>query len=58
MRHDALTGLDAARTMLSELYQWFTEGFDTRDLHTAKALLEVLNKATQPPSKSQLWPAA
>jgi predicted ATPase len=31
-----------ARDMLSELYNWFTEGFDTKDLQEAKALLEEL----------------
>jgi hypothetical protein len=25
--------------MLAETYSWFTEGFDTRDLQDAKALL-------------------
>jgi len=29
-----------AHQMLSELYNWFTEGFDTKDLQEAKALLE------------------
>ena len=29
--------------MLSEIYDWFTEGFDTKDLQEAKALLEELN---------------
>jgi len=33
---------DAARTMLAEIYDWFTEGFDTADLKNAKALLEEL----------------
>jgi hypothetical protein len=28
--------------MLAEIYHWFTEGFDTRDLQEAKALLEEL----------------
>jgi predicted ATPase len=32
----------AARNMLSEIYHWFTEGFDTKDLREAKALLEEL----------------
>jgi len=27
---------------LSEIYGWFTEGFDTKDLQEAKALLEEL----------------
>jgi predicted ATPase len=34
--------LDDARSMLTEIYDWFTEGFDTRDLLEAKALLEEL----------------
>jgi len=34
---------DEARTMLAEIYGWFTEGFDTADLKDAKALLEELN---------------
>jgi len=35
---------DEARTMLAEIYGWFTEGFDTADLKDAKALLNQLNK--------------
>ncbi len=35
--------LTAARQMLSEIYHWFTEGFDTKDLQKAKALLEELS---------------
>ncbi len=35
--------LDAARTMLADVYNWFTEGFDTKDLQEAKALLEELS---------------
>jgi len=31
-----------ARSTLSEIYGWFTEGFDTADLKEAKALLEEL----------------
>jgi predicted ATPase len=31
-----------ARALLAEAYGWFTEGFDTRDLLEAKALLEQL----------------
>jgi predicted ATPase len=34
---------DEARTMLSEIYGWFTEGFDTADLKDAKALLDELS---------------
>jgi hypothetical protein len=33
---------DEARTMLTEIYNWFTEGFDTADLKDAKALLDEL----------------
>jgi hypothetical protein len=28
--------------MLAEIYDWFTEGFDTRDLKEAKALIDEL----------------
>jgi predicted ATPase len=31
-----------AHQMLSEIYNWFTEGFDTKDLQEAKDLLEEL----------------
>jgi tetratricopeptide (TPR) repeat protein len=34
---------DEARIMLSEIYNWFTEGFDLPDLIEAKALLDELN---------------
>jgi predicted ATPase len=33
---------DEAHARLSEIYDWFTEGFDTADLKDAKALLEEL----------------
>ncbi len=33
---------DEARTMLAEIYGWFTEGFDTVDLKDAKTLLDEL----------------
>jgi predicted ATPase len=33
---------EEARQMLAEVYNWFTEGFDTRDLQEAKALIEDL----------------
>jgi class 3 adenylate cyclase/tetratricopeptide (TPR) repeat protein len=33
---------DEARTMLADIYNWFTEGFDTTDLIDAKALLGQL----------------
>jgi len=28
--------------LLAEIYGWFTEGFDTKDLQEAKAVLEEL----------------
>jgi len=31
-----------ARELLAPVYGWFTEGFDTRDLQEAKALLQEL----------------
>jgi len=34
---------EEARQMLAEIYDWFTEGFDTADLKEAKALLEELS---------------
>ena len=33
---------DTAGVLLAPLYAWFTEGFDTRDLRDAQALLEEL----------------
>ena len=35
---------DDARAMLAEIYNWFTEGFDTADLKDAKVLLDELSK--------------
>ena len=34
--------LQQARELLAPVYGWFTEGFDTRDLKEAKALLDEL----------------
>jgi hypothetical protein len=31
--------------MLSEIYNWFTEGFDTADLEDANTLLDELSAA-------------
>ena len=31
-----------AHQLLAEIYGWFTEGFDTKDLQEAKALLDEL----------------
>ena len=33
-----------ARAMLAEIYNWFTEGFDTADLKGARALLDELSR--------------
>jgi tetratricopeptide (TPR) repeat protein len=35
---------DEARMMLAEIYNWFTEGFDTADLREARLLLDDLNQ--------------
>ena len=32
-----------ARQMLADIYGWFTEGFDAKDLQEAKALLTELS---------------
>jgi hypothetical protein len=34
---------EEARRMLADIYNWFSEGFDTVDLKEAKALLEELS---------------
>jgi predicted ATPase len=34
---------DEARSMLADIYCWFTEGFDTADLKDARALLDELS---------------
>ncbi len=36
---------EEARAMLADVYNWFTEGFDTADLKDAKTLLDQLNEA-------------
>jgi adenylate cyclase len=41
-QQDKQTG---AHQKLSEIYGWFTEGFDTKDLQEAKALLEELARS-------------
>jgi predicted ATPase len=35
---------DEARSMLADVYNWFTEGFATADLKTAKTLLDQLTQ--------------
>ena len=34
---------EEARTLLQPVYDWFTEGFDTKDLKDAEALLAELS---------------
>lgn len=41
---------DQARSMLAEVYNWFSEGFDTTDLQEAKTLLEELGGEVKPSS--------
>jgi predicted ATPase len=36
-------GRAEARDLLAPIYSWFTEGFDTPDLQTARALLQELS---------------
>lgn len=36
---------DEALQKLSKIYNWFTEGFDTKDLLEAKALLDELSQS-------------
>jgi predicted ATPase len=33
-----------AHSMLAEIYHWFTEGFDTKDLQEMKVLLDELSE--------------
>jgi hypothetical protein len=35
---------DEARSMLADIYNWFTEGSETADLKEAKPLLEELSR--------------
>jgi predicted ATPase len=44
--------ISEAHTLLSDVYNWFTEGFDTKDLQEAKALLEELNHRVIEPLKN------
>jgi adenylate cyclase len=37
---------EEARQILSEVYGWFTEGFDTSDLRGARTLLDELSAAS------------
>ena len=38
----AIANQPAPRELLAPVYGWFSEGFDTRDLKEAKALLDAL----------------
>ena len=42
-----------AHQMLAEIYSWFTEGFDTKDLQEAKALLEELAEGSDGSSRGR-----
>jgi predicted ATPase len=42
-QHETRIRLDEAHHMLSKIYGWFTEGFDTKDLQEAKVLLAELS---------------
>jgi predicted ATPase len=42
-QHEIHNRLNEAHKLLAEVYNWFTEGFDTKDLQEAKALLEELS---------------
>ena len=42
-RYSARVVADGGTPMLAEIYNWFTEGFDTADLKDAKALLDELS---------------
>ena len=41
--------IDDAYQLLAPVYGWFTEGFDTRDLQEAKALLDELRRLCYTP---------
>jgi predicted ATPase len=45
---------DAARHLVGSVYHWFTEGFDTADLQTARAMLEELHDGAPIPSAELL----
>ena len=39
--------------MLPDIYNWFTEGFDTADLKDAKALLDELTRIAWPATRAR-----
>ena len=42
-----------ARELLAEIYDWFTEGFDTKDLRDAATLLRELGGSLQKAASSR-----
>jgi hypothetical protein len=42
-QYELCAKLAEAHKMLSDVYTWFTEGFDTKDLQEAKVLIEELS---------------
>ena len=48
---------DEACTLLAEIYDWFTEGFDTADLREARELLEALTCKSRTASLEESTPA-
>jgi predicted ATPase len=44
-QHETRRRLTEAHTLLFAIYNWFTEGFDTKDLQEAKALLDNLKSS-------------
>jgi predicted ATPase len=49
--HASRSRLDEAHQLLAEIYGWFTEGFDTKDLQEAKALLDSLESSVKTGSR-------
>ncbi|MBM4259239.1 MAG: hypothetical protein FJ147_25480 [Deltaproteobacteria bacterium] len=46
-QHETHRKLREAHQMLADVYNWFTEGFDTKDLQEAKATLQRLTQTTE-----------
>jgi predicted ATPase/class 3 adenylate cyclase len=55
-QHEARDMLNEAHNTLSAIYNWFTEGFDTKDLQEAKALLTELARQKPRRQKEQKAP--
>ena len=45
----------AARTLLADIYDWFTEGFDTTDVQETKALLAGLGSSGAARTLDNRW---